>query len=162
VVAHAFVVIGALEALAGEHVAARATPAERDGLRALHVEMLAAHARRDLPAYHRLNASIHARLVGCARNPVLADTYGRIDARLQALRFRSNVDRDEWDAAVAEHGAMIAALEAGDGARLAAVLRGHLDHECATLLAQLGDGGAAHAAPRASSPVPGAAPAADR
>ena len=138
-VEHAFELMAALESLAGELAARRASPAERGELRALHYEMLAAHARRDLPAYYRLNSAIHRRLVACARNPVLADTYERLNARLQALRFRSNLNRDKWDAAVAEHGAMIDALDAGDGARLAAVLRGHLDHKRATVLAQLDD-----------------------
>jgi DNA-binding GntR family transcriptional regulator len=136
-VAHAFELLATLESLAGELAASRATPAERDELRALHFEMLAAHARRDLPAYYRSNSAIHRRLVDCARNPVLADTYARLNARLQALRFRSNLNREKWDAAVAEHAAMIEALDAGDGARLSAVMRGHLDHKRATVLAQL-------------------------
>jgi DNA-binding GntR family transcriptional regulator len=136
-VEHAFELMSTLEALAGELAAARATAAERDELRALHFEMLAAHARRDLPAYYRLNSEIHRRFVACARNPILADTYARLNARLQALRFRSNLNRDKWDAAVAEHAEMIDALDAGDGPRLAAVLRGHLDHKRATVLAQL-------------------------
>ncbi len=136
-VEHAFETLGALEALAGELAAVRATTAERDELRALHFEMLAAHARRDLPAYYRLNREIHRRLVASARNPVLADTHARLNARLQALRFRSNLNRDKWDAAVAEHAAMVEALDAGDGARLAALLRDHLDHKRTTVLAQL-------------------------
>jgi DNA-binding GntR family transcriptional regulator len=136
-VEHAFELMATLEALAGELAARRATRAERDELRALHFEMLAAHARRDLPAYYRSNSAIHRRLVDCARNPVLADTYARLNARLQALRFRSNLNREKWDAAVAEHAAMIEALDAGDGARLSAVMRGHLDHKRATVLAQL-------------------------
>jgi DNA-binding GntR family transcriptional regulator len=134
---HVFELMATLEALAGELAARRATRAERDELRALHFEMLAAHARRDLPAYYRSNSAIHRRLVDCARNPVLADTYARLNARLQALRFRSNLNREKWDAAVAEHAAMIEALDAGDGARLSAVMRGHLDHKRATVLAQL-------------------------
>jgi DNA-binding GntR family transcriptional regulator len=140
-VEHAFELMAALESLAGELAAARATPAERDELRALHFEMLAAHARRDLPAYYRLNSAIHCRLVQAARNPVLAETYSRLNARLQALRFRSNLVREKWDAAVAEHAAMIDALDARDGPRLAAVLREHLDHKRATVLAQLDAGG---------------------
>jgi DNA-binding GntR family transcriptional regulator len=77
-VEHAFELMAALESLAGGLAAERATATERDELRALHFEMLAAHARRDLPAYYRLNSSIHRRLVDCARNPVLADTYARL------------------------------------------------------------------------------------
>ena len=136
-VAHAFELMGALEALAGELAAARATPAEIDEVRALHFEMLAAHARRDLPAYYRLNSAIHARIAACARNPLLSDTHTRLNARLQALRFRSNLNRDKWDAAVAEHGAMVEALAARDGARLGAVLRTHLAQKAVTVLAQL-------------------------
>ena len=139
-VEHAFELMSALEGLAGELAAARATPAERAALHGLHAEMLSAHARRDLPAYYRLNRQIHRRIVDLARNPMLADAYTRLNARLHALRFRSNLVRDKWDAAVAEHGAMIEALEARDGARLGAVLRGHLDHKRATVLAQLDTG----------------------
>jgi len=136
-VEHAFELMGALEALAGELAAQRATPAEIDELRALHFEMLAAHARRDLPGYYRLNAEIHRRIARCARNPVLADAHDRLNARLQALRFRSNLVHDKWDAAVAEHGAMIEALAARDGARLGALLRAHLANKRAAVLAQL-------------------------
>jgi DNA-binding GntR family transcriptional regulator len=136
-VEHAFELMGALEGLAGELAAQRATPAEVDEVRALHFEMLAAHARRDLPAYYRVNREIHQRIAACARNPVLAATYGRLNARLQALRFRSNINRDKWDAAVAEHGEMVEALAAADGARLGAVLRRHLANKRATVLAQL-------------------------
>jgi DNA-binding GntR family transcriptional regulator len=139
-VEHAFELMAALESLAGGLAATRATGAERDELRALHFEMLAAHARRDLPTYYRLNSTIHRRLVACARNPVLAETYARLNARLQSLRFRSNLNRDKWDAAVAEHAAMIEALDAGDGERLATVLREHLDHKRTTVLAQLDAG----------------------
>jgi len=148
-VEHAFELMAAYEGLAGELAAGRASATERAALRALHADMLGAHARRDLPAYYRLNRQIHHRIVELARNPMLADAYARLNARLHALRFRSNLVRDKWDAAVAEHGLMIDALEAGDGARLGAVLRGHLDHKRATVLAQLDIGTAPGADPEA-------------
>ena len=46
--------------------------AELDEIRALHFEMLAAHTRRDLPTYYRLNAAIHSHINAAARNAVLA------------------------------------------------------------------------------------------
>ena len=52
-----------------------------------------AHARRDLPAYYRVNRAIHDRLNAIAGNPVLAHTYRTLNARLHALRFRSNLER---------------------------------------------------------------------
>ena len=80
--------------------------------------MLACHAVRDLPGYYRLNYLIHDAINKAARNDVLRQTYTTINSRLQALRFRSNFDREKWDTAVREHCAMIEALEARDGARL--------------------------------------------
>ena len=43
---------------------------------------------------------------------------------------------------------MIAALDAGDGERLATVLREHLDHKRTTVLAQLDAGGVHEKDPR--------------
>src|SRR6188472_3504504 len=54
-----FELMGALEGLGGQLAAERRTPAELAEIRALHFEMLAAHARRDLPGYYALNRRIH-------------------------------------------------------------------------------------------------------
>jgi DNA-binding GntR family transcriptional regulator len=67
-----------------------------------------------------------------------------VNSRLHALRFRSNFDHAKWDAAVAQHSTMIAALEARDGPRLAAVLKAHVQDKCAAVLAlQAAEDGAA-------------------
>jgi hypothetical protein len=60
-----------------------------------------------------------------------------VNARLQALRFRSNQDGDKWSRAVQEHGAMVAALEARDGAAMREVLLTHLQHKREVVLALL-------------------------
>jgi DNA-binding GntR family transcriptional regulator len=85
-----------------------------------------AHRRHDLPAYYRINRAIHDRINVIAANPVLAQTYRTLNARLHALRFRSNLNRGKWDQAVAEHRSMIAALAARDGAALRELLVRHL------------------------------------
>jgi len=131
-----FEVISGLEAMSGELACARITDAEVNEIRALHYEMLACHAVRDLPGYYRLNYRIHDAINRAARNDVLRQTYTNINSRLQALRFRSNFDRDKWDEAVREHCEMIEALDARDGARLARVLRRHVLAKCASVLAQ--------------------------
>ena len=123
---HAFDVMGALEGLAGELAATRVTDADIETLRALQAEMEAAHARRDLPAYYRINRAIHDRLNAIAGNPILGHTYRTLNARLHALRFRSNLNPAKWDQAVAEHRGMIAALAARDGAALRDILIKHL------------------------------------
>ncbi|MDP9007394.1 MAG: GntR family transcriptional regulator [Pseudomonadota bacterium] len=125
-IAETFEVISHLEAMAGELACARITDAEINEIRALHFEMLACHARRDLPAYYRTNQSIHDLINRSARNDVLREMYTTVNSRVKALRFSSNLDRERWDAAVREHSMMIEALEARDGARMASILEGHL------------------------------------
>ncbi|MFZ9372996.1 MAG: GntR family transcriptional regulator [Burkholderiaceae bacterium] len=134
---HTFEVMAGLEALSGELAAARITPGELDEIRALHFEMMAAWTRRDLSAYYRLNARIHAAINAAARNPVLTQVYQQVNARLQALRFRSNQDEDKWRRAVQEHERMVAALESRDGAALRALLVQHLQHKRDVVIEQI-------------------------
>jgi DNA-binding GntR family transcriptional regulator len=132
-----FEVMGALEALSGEAACARATEAEIAEIKALHYEMLAAHARRDLPAYYKLNHAIHDRINMAARNPVLTETYLQINARIQSLRFRSNFNQEKWDAAVRQHGAMLDALEKRDGEAMRLILQEHLRNKRDAVIASL-------------------------
>ncbi|MBA2961507.1 MULTISPECIES: GntR family transcriptional regulator [Ramlibacter] len=136
-VRNTFEVMGGLEALSGELAAQRITDAELAEIRAMHFEMLAAFTRRDLPAYYRLNARIHSAINAAAKNPVLAATYERINARLQALRFRSNQDEQKWKVAIREHEAMIDALAARDPAAMRRVLAIHLKNKLDVVLEQL-------------------------
>ena len=129
-----FEVMSALEGLSGELAARRCTDDEITEARALHFEMLAAHARSDLPAYYRLNRAIHDLIKRCARNDVLSGTYDSVNLRIQNLRFRSNFNREKWDAAVVEHQQMIDALAARDAPALRALLERHLEHKLSTVL----------------------------
>jgi DNA-binding GntR family transcriptional regulator len=139
-VADTFEVISGLEGQAGELAAGRISDTERAQIEALHREMLAAHARRDLPAYYRMNAQIHDLINAAARNPVLTQTYRTINARLQALRFRSNFDEAKWARAVAEHQRMLELLAARDGPGLRALLVAHLEHKRDAVLDLMRDG----------------------
>jgi DNA-binding GntR family transcriptional regulator len=132
-----FEVMGGLEGLAGELACRRITDAEVAEIKALHYEMLAAHARRDLPTYYRLNHAIHDRINAAARNAVLTATYLQINARIQSLRFRSNFNQEKWDEAVKEHGAMVEALEKRDGPALRTILEHHLPKKCRAVIANL-------------------------
>jgi DNA-binding GntR family transcriptional regulator len=126
---HSFELMAALEGLSGELAAQRISETELQAIRALHFEMMAAFTRRDLSAYYRLNAQIHAAINAAAKNPVLARSYAQTNARLQALRFRSNQDERKWKRAVKEHSQMIDALAARDAAALRELLVKHLNHK---------------------------------
>ena len=136
-VRHTFEVMGGLEALSGELAAQRVTDQELAEIRAMHFEMLAAYTRRDLSSYYRLNAQIHQAINAAAKNPVLAATYDRVNARLQALRFRSNQDGEKWKSAVKEHEQMVDALARRDSAAMRAVLASHLKNKLDVVLEQL-------------------------
>jgi len=137
-----FEVMAALEALAGELACRHATGGEIAEIRALTFEMLACHARADLSAYYRINRQIHDRINAAARNTLLAQTYRTLNLRIQNHRFRSNFDRDKWSRAADEHVAMATALEARDGAALAALLRVHLVRKGEAVLDALARAGA--------------------
>lgn len=136
-VRHTFEVMAGLEALSGQLAAERIGDAEVAEIEAMHFEMLAAYTRRDLSTYYRLNAAIHRAINVAAGNPVLTSTYNQVNARLQALRFRSNQDGEKWQRAVAEHEAMVVALKARDGATLARVLTQHLHHKRDVVIEQM-------------------------
>lgn len=125
-VRHAFELMAALEGLAGELAVQRVTDDDLAYLRSLQVDMEAAHARHDLPAYYAINRTTHDRLNAIAANPILTHAFRTLNARLHALRFRSNLNVAKWNQAVAEHRDMIAALAARDGAALRDLLVRHL------------------------------------
>ncbi len=134
---HTFEVLGALEGLSGRLACQRITEEEITEIRALHYEMLAAHARRDLAAYYKINHAIHDLINAAAGNAVLTATYQQMNARIQNLRFRSNFNQDKWDAAMKEHSAMLDALERRDGQALHAILEHHLLTKRNTVVADL-------------------------
>ena len=132
-----FEVMAGLEGMSGELAAQRVTPEELAEIEAMHYEMKAAYTRRDLSTYYRLNMAIHSAINAAARNPVLTATYHQVNARLQALRFRSNLDGEKWTRAVREHDRMVEALQKRDGAALRAELVAHLGHKRDVVVEQL-------------------------
>ena len=136
-VLNTFEVMAGLEAMSGELAAQRITDAELAEIRATHFEMLAAYTRRDLSAYYRLNSQIHRAINAAAKNSVLTATYNQVNARLQALRFRSNQDEAKWKQAMAEHDRMIDALGRRDPGAMRKVLAEHLDHKRDVVVEQL-------------------------
>jgi len=136
-VRNTFEVMAGLEGQSGELAAQRINAEELSEIQAMHFEMKAAYTRRDLSAYYRLNAAIHRAINAAARNPVLTATYTQVNARLQALRFRSNQDGEKWKRALQEHDQMVAALETRDSAALRTVLVAHLNHKRDVVIEQL-------------------------
>lgn len=120
-------VLIALETLAGRLACRNASDAEIAALRVTHDEMMRLYAARDRLEYYWRNQAIHAGIARLSGNALLASLHQVIQARLRRIRFIGNEEPHKWADAVAEHEAMIAALEARDDERLAAVIERHLD-----------------------------------
>ncbi|MFZ9671147.1 MAG: FCD domain-containing protein, partial [Burkholderiaceae bacterium] len=65
-----------------------------------------------------------------ADNATLQETYASVNARLQSLRFRSNLDKTKWDKAVKEHAQIAKAFAKRDGIRLGQLLAAHVNAKC--------------------------------
>lgn len=151
---HTIETMAALERLAGALVVARMGEAATREVRALHYQMLACHARGDLPGYFKLNQAIHLALMESTGNPVLAASYAGLNARIRRYRYMANLSQARWDESIAEHEAILAALEARDGAALAEVLARHLHNKCAHVRERLRSGRLDGAALAPASPLP--------
>jgi DNA-binding GntR family transcriptional regulator len=110
------------------------------------------HATRgELADYFRLNQRIHEAIMKAARNPTLARLYRGLAGRVRRARYLTNMSKPRWDQAVAEHEAILAALEKRDGAALGRVLKAHLQNKCDTVkesFLALNDPGAEQLGPR--------------
>jgi len=137
-VRESFVVLGALEALAGELACANASDADIAEIRALHYQMLAYHARGELAQYFRCNQEIHLRLVECAGNAALANTYRALNGHVRRARYMANLSRERWDHAVEEHEKILDAIIRRDSALLPQLLRSHLSNKMQVVLEALG------------------------
>ncbi|MCW5575506.1 MAG: GntR family transcriptional regulator [Burkholderiales bacterium] len=132
-----FVVLGALEALAGDLACRNAADADIADIRALHYHMLAHHARGELAQYFRYNQQIHQRIIDCAGNATLAQAWRAMNAHVKRARYLANLSGERWDKAVKEHEEMIEALTRRDGAKLQALLRDHLANKLVMVMEAL-------------------------
>lgn len=120
-------VLGAIETLGGRLACRNASDADIAGLRRVHDEMMGLYRARNRLEYYRRNQAIHSGIAQLSGNALLASMHQVIQARLKRIRFIGNEEPAKWAGAVAEHEEMIAALEARDEDRLAAVIARHLD-----------------------------------
>ena len=120
-------VLVALETTAATLACRSASDEAIRALRRIHDEMMAFYRAGNRLEYYWRNQAIHAGVAQLSGNALLATLHQSIQARLRRIRFIGNEEPQKWAGAVAEHEEMIAALEARDDARLAAVIRRHLE-----------------------------------
>ncbi|MCQ4160314.1 GntR family transcriptional regulator [Roseomonas sp. GC11] len=125
--ADSLAVLKALESLAARLACAEGTAEGIARVATLHAAMMERYAARDRLAYFKLNQAIHSAIVALGGNATLAWAHEAVQSRMKHIRFIGNAGEEKWAGAVAEHAAMIAALQARDGEELARVLCLHLD-----------------------------------
>jgi DNA-binding GntR family transcriptional regulator len=128
-VLNTFDVIADLEGLSGELAANNISDATLSELEALQYEMMASYARCDLSSYYKLNLRIHHLINQAANNQVLSRLFTQVNARIEALRFRSNQDGVKWEKAVEEHQEMLDALKARDPVRMRKIMIRHVQNK---------------------------------
>lgn len=128
-----FQVLSALEQLAGELAAVRATDEDIASITALHEQMRGHYQRKELEPYFALNQRIHEAIIGCAQNSELSSVHERLSWRIRRIRLIANLSQPRWDQAMREHEDILAALRQRDGARLGKLLKEHLKEKFASI-----------------------------
>lgn len=125
--AEAFPVYARFEALAGELACEKLDADEIAEIRRLHDQMIAHYARRDYRSHFAANEQIHWRIQAGSKNRNLIQLLRNVSSRVAQARNHVTLSGARWANAVAEHEAIIAALEARDGALLSRLLREHME-----------------------------------
>lgn len=121
-----FEVMAELEAVCARLAASRITDAALNDLRQTNLDCTAAVEAQDSERYYRLNERFHAIIYRQSGNAFLEQECGRLHRRLQPFRRVQLRLRGRLRQSMAEHEAVLAALEAGDGAAAAETIRAHV------------------------------------
>jgi DNA-binding GntR family transcriptional regulator len=115
-----------LEGLAAVIAIDKATPADVAELRAIVVEMEDALAVDDVMRYAALNHRFHQIILGAADHEIVTRFLGSLRYPLIRYQFGSILVPGRRDQSLAEHRAILAALEAKDAGELERVARLHV------------------------------------
>ena len=132
-----FETLAGIERLAVEFATSRIDDAELERLRVLQTEIVAHHAAKDRAAYSAANRAIHRTIVAAARNASLAAIHDMLLGRAELVRFAALRIEDRWEQSIAEHAAILAAIEARDPAKAGALLEAHVGQTAAIVEAAI-------------------------
>lgn len=124
--AEMFQAMAELEAICASLCAAAMTRADKARLASRHASMGRIVQDGWLDAYRDANVSFHEALYTGCGNGYLAEMADATRRRLAPFRAAQLGGRDRLAASHEEHGAIVAAIQAGDAAAAAAAVRAHL------------------------------------
>jgi phosphonate utilization transcriptional regulator len=114
-----------LDEFIGRRLAERINEASLQQLKTLLVRMQEATRAKDVTEYHALNLAFHDTLVDAVGNSHLSATYRRLTKELLLYRLRGLTQGGGFAVSVAEHQAIVAAIEARDPTKAGRLLRAH-------------------------------------
>ena len=114
-----------LDEFIGRRLAERIAEEPLEQLKALLREMSEATSAGDVKRSHALNLSFHDVLVDAVGNSHLSATYRRLTKELLLYRLRGLAEGGGLAVSIAEHAAIVDAIEARDPARAGRLLRAH-------------------------------------
>ena len=123
----------ALEPLAAGYAALRRTDADVEVLRQTVERMTQLHAAGELLAMSELNASLHLTILQVSGHHVVREICERLHSQIVRFQFRTVLAPGRSDKSLAEHGAVVAAIAAGERAAAEEAMRVHLSHVAGTL-----------------------------
>lgn len=130
---HAFPVLGALEALAGELACENATDAQIERAAALQARMVAMYEKGDRKGYFRVNEEVHRLIIEASGNAALPRLLRTVSGQVRRARYTANLSKERWAQAIAEHEEILLALKARDSKRIGPLLKAHLANKLAAL-----------------------------
>lgn len=123
----AYQVREALETFAIQLAVPRLGQAELDRLRALHEAMVEHAERGEVNGFFDANAAFHDLLVAASANRKLHEMYRMLMDQMGRYLARSLELRGSLDKSIAEHSAILEAVEARDAERAARLLADHIE-----------------------------------
>jgi DNA-binding GntR family transcriptional regulator len=124
--AQVYHLLALLESDAAGHVARHATEAQRQELRALHERLERQVRQRD--AFFAANEQFHLKLLEIAANRWRTQIVSDLRKVMKLNRHQSLFKRGRLADSLAEHRALMAALEARDGAEATRLMRMHFEN----------------------------------
>ena len=119
-------ILGALEALAGELACTQASTQQIKDIAQSNATII--KTQGDNTRLHAFQADMrfHQSIVKAAKNPPLAETHAKYNARLWRVRFLSSQRADGSESTRREHHEIVEALMARDAPRTSRALKAHL------------------------------------
>jgi len=130
---HAFPVMGALEALAGELACQYATDAQIERAEALQARMNAMFDKGDRKGYFRVNEEVHQLIIEASGNAALPRLLRTVSSQVRRARYKANLSEERWAQAIAEHEEILRALKSRDSKKIGRLLKAHLANKLAAL-----------------------------